>query len=242
MNDHGNRENDDVAEEKWTETLRDLARDYNQPPMIVPREAMWAAIVAGQRRDRPRILQISHRFAPLAAAAVIVLAVGIGIGRVTVSRSARTPNTTNTAANSANSATPTAVPEAYAIATTQQLLEVQALLTAFDANNRQATGNADATRDPKASAKADAKADAHLASWARDLLSNTRLLLDSPAGADPHRRQLLEDLELVLVQIAALSPDAAASDRAAIAHTLDDAQVLPRIKAAIPTNQNQVGL
>jgi hypothetical protein len=237
--------NDDANEEKWNEALRDLARDYNQPPMIVPREAMWAAIVAGQRRRQPRILQISRRFAPLAAAAVIVLAVGIGIGRVTVSHSARTPNTTNTASNSAaNSATPTAVPEAYAIATTQQLLEVQALLTAFDANNRQATG--DATRDPqagsKASAKADAQADAHLASWARDLLSNTRLLLDSPAGADPHRRQLLEDLELVLVQIAALSPDAAASDRAAIAHTLDDAQVLPRIKAAIPTNQNQVGL
>jgi|HubBroStandDraft_6_1064221.scaffolds.fasta_scaffold223219_2 hypothetical protein len=231
--------NDDANEEKWNEMLRDLARDYNQPPMIVPREAMWAAIVAGQRRGRPRILEFSRRFAPLAAAAVIVLAVGIGIGRVSISHPTATPIASNSAANSA---TPTAVPEAYAIATTQQLLEVQALLTAFDANNRQATGNADATRDPKASAKADAKADAHLASWARDLLSNTRLLLDSPAGADPHRRQLLEDLELVLVQIAALSPDAAASDRAAIAHTLDDAQVLPRIKAAIPTNQNQVGL
>jgi hypothetical protein len=232
MNDHGNRENDDVAEEKWAETLRDLARDYNQPPMIVPREAMWGAIVAGQRRGRPRLLQFSRRFAPLAAAAVIVLAVGIGIGRVSISHPTATPIALN---SPANSATPTAVPEAYAIATTQQLLEVQALLTAFDANTRQATGSA-------AGAKADAKADAHLASWARDLLSNTRLLLDSPAGADPHRRQLLEDLELVLVQIAALSPDAAASDRAAIAHTLDDAQVLPRIKAAIPTNQNQVGL
>ena len=225
--------NDDANEEKWNEMLRDLARDYNQPPMIVPREAMWAAIVAGQRRGRPRILQFSRRFAPLAAAAVIVLAVGIGIGRVSMSPSTGTSIAAKTTANTA--ATPTAVPEAYAIATTQQLLEVQALLTAFDANNRQATGSA-------AGAKADAKADAHLASWARDLLSNTRLLLDSPAGADPRRRQLLEDLELVLVQIAALSPDAAASDRAAIAHTLDDAQVLPRIKAAIPTNQNQVGL
>ena len=225
--------NDDANEEKWNEALRDLARDYNQPPMIVPREAMWAAIVAGQRRGRPRILQISRRFAPLAAAAVIVLAVGIGIGRVSISHPTGTPITGTTVANSA--ATPTAVPEAYAIATTQQLLEVQALLTAFDANTRQATGSAAGTNT-------DAKADAHLASWARDLLSNTRLLLDSPAGADPHRRQLLEDLELVLVQIAALSPDAAASDRAAIAHTLDDAQVLPRIKAAIPTNQNQVGL
>jgi hypothetical protein len=235
MNEHGNRENDDVAEEKWAETLRDLARDYNQPPMIVPREAMWAAIVAGQRRGRPRILQFSRRFAPLAAAAVIVLAVGIGIGRVSMSHSTGTRIPDPAANTAANPATAPAVPEAYAIATTQQLLEVQALLTAFDANTRQATVGA-------AGAKADAKADAHLASWARDLLSNTRLLLDSPAGADPHRRQLLEDLELVLVQIAALSPDAAASDRAAIAHTLDDAQVLPRIKAAIPTNQNQVGL
>jgi hypothetical protein len=215
---------DDANEERLNEMLRDLARDYHQPPMIVPREAMWAAIAAGQRRGRPRMLLLSRRVAPLAAAAVIVLAVGIGIGRVSISRPTNTPLV-------AKQTTP-AVPQAYAIATTQQLLQAQALLTAFNASDR------GATRDPKG----DAKADAHLASWARDLLSNTRLLLDSPAAADPHRRQLLEDLELVLVQIAALSPDAATSDRAAIAHTLDDAQVLPRIKAAIPTNQNQVGL
>jgi hypothetical protein len=86
----------------------------------------------------------------------------------------------------------------------------------------------------------DAKTDAQLAAWAREILSNTRLLIDSPAGADPHRRQLLEDLELVLVQIAELSPDAATTDRDAIARTLDHAQVLPRLKAAIPAGQ--VGL
>lgn len=204
--------NDDIAEEKWNEALRDLARDYNQPPMIVPRDAMYAAIVAGQRRRRSRVISI-RRFASLAAAAVVVLAVGIGIGRVTVPGKVR------------SSGVPApAVPDAYAIATTQQLVQAQALLTAFNADN----------------ARTDAKADAHLAAWARDLLSNTRLLLDSPAGADPHRQQLLQDLELVLVQIAALSPDAATTDRDAIAQTLKDAQVLPRIKAAIPTNQ--VGL
>jgi len=213
MKDHGNDEVNEVNDEKWNEALRDLARDYNQPPMIVPREAMWAAIVAGQGRSRSRILMFSRRVAPLAAAAVLLLAVGIGIGRVTV------PRTTGTGPLKPPTA---AVPEAYAIATTQQLVQAQALLTQFNASTR------------------GTKEDAHLAAWARDLLSNTRLLLDSPAGADPHRKQLLEDLELVLVQIAALSPDAAASDRSAIAHTLDDAQVLPRIKAAIPTNQ--VGL
>jgi hypothetical protein len=215
MKDHGNDDVNETNDEKWNEALRDLARDYNQPPMIVPREAMWAAIVAGQGRSRSRMLMFSRRFAPLAAAAVLVLAVGIGIGRVTV------PRPQPPVIGILKPAT-SAVPEAYAIATTQQLVQAQALLTQFNASTRGATE------------------DEHLAAWARDLLSNTRLLLDSPAGADPHRKELLEDLELVLVQIAALSPDAAASDRAAIAHTLDDAQVLPRIKAAIPTNQ--VGL
>lgn len=210
--------NDDIAEEKWNEALRDLARDYNQPPMIVPREAMWAAIEAGQRRGRPRTtIMFLRRFAPIAAAAVVLLAVGIGIGRVTTANGPKTPP-----ARTPPSAP--AAPDAYAVATTQQLVQVQALLTAFSANN----------------ARTDAQADAHLAAWARDLLSNTRLLLDSPAGADPHRKRLLQDLELVLVQIAALSPDAATTDRDAISQTLKDAQVLPRIEAAIPTSQ--VGL
>lgn len=160
-----------------------------------------------------------RRFASLAAAAVIVLAVGIAVGRMTVAR----PTAGNQGPVTA-SAPP--VSDAYAIATTQQLVQVQALLTTFNASSRDSASAA--------------KADAHLSSWARDLLSNTRLLLDSPAGADPHRRQLLQDLELVLIQIAALSPDAATTDRAAIAQTLKDAQVLPRIQAAIPTSQ--VGL
>jgi hypothetical protein len=200
---------DDVNDERWTEALRDLARDYNQPPMIVPRDEMWQAIVAGRRPARSRVLIFSRRFAPLAAAAVIVLGVGFGLGRWSRSRPLIVV------------ATPV-VPEAYAIVATQQLVQAQALLTAFSAADR------------------DVKNDARLAAWARDVLSNTRLLLDSPAGTDRRRRLLFEDLELVLVQIAELSPDAAANDRAAIARTLDHAQVLPRLKAAIPVGQ--VGL
>jgi hypothetical protein len=203
--------NEDLNDEKWNEALRDLAQEYHKPPMIVPREAMWGAIVAGQRRHRTFSLR---RFAPLAAAAVVLLAVGVGLGRWSATKGEVTPVQ--------QTALSQAVPEAYAIATTQQLVQAQALLTEFSANDR------------------DAKTDARLASWARDLLSNTRLLLDSPAGADPRRRQLLEDLELVLVQIAELSPDAATSDRDAITRTLDHAQVLPRLKAAIPAGQ--VGL
>jgi len=172
---------DDIIDEKWTEAMRDLARDYNQPPMIVPREAMWAAIEAGQRRGRPRTIIVLRRFAPLAAAAAIMLAVGIAVGRMTVSGPTTGPQTgTTTLANTTPAPTVPAVPDAYSVVATQQLVQVQALLTAFDSNSRDSAGNA--------------KADAHLASWARDLLSNTRLLLNSPAGADPRRKALLEDL------------------------------------------------
>ncbi len=214
------KEHDDISEEKWTEAMRDLARDYNQPPMIVPRDAMWAAIEAGRRRGQPRTIMLVRRFAPLAAAAVVLLAVGITIGRVTGPRAPH--SSTPPVVASVTPAPVPAIPDAYTVVATEQLVQVQALLTAFDANSRNSADNA--------------KADAHLAAWARDLLSNTRLLLDSPAGADPHRKALLQDLELVLVQIAALSPDAATTDRAAIAQTLKDAQVLPRIQAAIPNN------
>lgn len=43
--------------------------------------------------------------------------------------------------------------------------------------------------------------DAEFETWARSLLSRTRLLLASPAGRDPETRRLLEDLELMLAQV-----------------------------------------
>ncbi|HEV7391221.1 MAG TPA: hypothetical protein VGO08_06225 [Burkholderiales bacterium] len=76
--------------------------------------------------------------------------------------------------------------------------------------------------------------DAQLASWARDLLSNTRLLLDSPVASDPQRRPLLEDLELVLVQIVQLSPGSTQQDRDLIEKTLQQDHVLTRLRTAIP--------
>ena len=76
--------------------------------------------------------------------------------------------------------------------------------------------------------------DAQLGAWARQLLSNTRLLLDSPVANDPQRRPLLEDLELVLVQIVQLSPGTAPQDRELIEKTLQREHVLTRLRTAIP--------
>jgi hypothetical protein len=109
---------------------------------------------------------------------------------------------------------------AYHLTTVRHLSNAEALLTSFR------------TRPP-----ADHQGDAQLAAWARDLLSNTRLLLDSPVANDPERRPLLEDLELVLVQIVQLSPGSTQQDRDLIEKTLQQDHVLTRLRTAIPAGQ-----
>jgi hypothetical protein len=81
--------------------------------------------------------------------------------------------------------------------------------------------------------------DAQLAKWARDLLTNTRLLLDSPIANDPQRRPLLEDLELVLVQIVQLSPGSTPQDHELIEKTLQQEHVLTRLRTAIPAGSQR---
>ncbi len=104
----------------------------------------------------------------------------------------------------------------YTVAAAQHLTEAEAMLTAFKGDLSQG------------------RMDAEIASWGKELLSNTRLLLDSPAARDPVRRKLLQDLELVLVQIVQLSPKSSARDRDLIKGALTDDQVLTRLRTAIP--------
>jgi hypothetical protein len=105
---------------------------------------------------------------------------------------------------------------AYTVATAQHLTEAEAMLTSFKGDLSQG------------------RMDAQISAWGKELLSNTRLLLDSPAARDPVRRKLLQDLELVLVQIVQLSPKSSARDRDLIRGALTDDQVLTRLRTAIP--------
>jgi ElaB/YqjD/DUF883 family membrane-anchored ribosome-binding protein len=67
--------------------------------------------------------------------------------------------------------------------------------------------------------------------WARPLLTRTRLLLGSPAAANPELRELLDDLEIVLVQIAQL-PEAESEERGWIDEGMDNSRLLFRLRAA----------
>ena len=273
-----------MTEDNFEEFLKKAAQSYNAPPARTPREEMWSAIQA-QRAAGPRVVygggspvpvSSARRFGTkiwlgAAAAAMLLLATGVGIGRLTSSPAATNSNTAvnppaaPTSPDSIDTRSTGAIPEvsgvvatgesggsgretsspnaggrntgsraiapsgetrvangaagnsAYQVTAVKHLSEAEALLTSF--RTRSST---------------DQQMDAQLGSWARDLLNKTRLLLDSPVGNDPQRRPLLEDLELVLVQIVQLSPGNTPQDRELIEKTLQQDQVMTRLRTAIP--------
>lgn len=64
------------------------------------------------------------------------------------------------------------------------------------------------------------------------MLTSTRLLLDSPAASDARFKSLLEDLELVLAQIAMLQSGRTQEDIDFITDALEERDVVPRIRSA----------
>jgi hypothetical protein len=62
--------------------------------------------------------------------------------------------------------------------------------------------------------------------------------MDSPAAQDQKFRGLLEDLELVLVQIARLRTERNRSDLDLIHQTVEQGDVLERVNSAVVNNQS----
>jgi hypothetical protein len=199
-----------MSDDQLDPRLLDAARAYNAPPET-PRAAMWAAIEARRRENRAgersdtRVIPLRRRWwVGWAAAAAAVLAVGIGIGRVSVQ-----PETVAWEGPSANATT-------YRLAAQEHLGQSEAFLTLFRTSVQQ-------------------QPDYRLASAsARQLLATNRLLLDSPAAIEPATRLLLEDLELVLAEIAQLSRQSRAQDLQLIRDGLEQGNVMPRLRTAVP--------
>jgi len=199
---------DQHEDPKFEQWLRDAAKSYHSP-LPTPREEMWQRIEAARRHKQVIAIRPWMRWA-LAAAALLVL--GIGIGRLSVREQqvVRVPHTTVTDTIDA------LANQAYQVAATQYLSRTESFLTAF---------RADANRSANT---------ARLARQARDLLTTTQLMLDSPAAQDPRLRSLLEDLELVLMQISLLNPLEDDRDRDLITQGMNQSNVLPKLRSAIP--------
>ena len=112
-------------------------------------------------------------------------------------------------------------PPAYRLTVAEHMTKAEALLTSFRTQPR-------GTLDPE------------IAVWARDLLTNTRLLLDSPAADDPNVAALLEDLELIIAQIARMSAPSR-EESAIIRDGMNKTAVLPRLRATLPAGSNAAG-
>ncbi|MFL5383308.1 MAG: zf-HC2 domain-containing protein [Longimicrobiaceae bacterium] len=150
------------------------------------------------------------------AAAAAVLALGIGIGRFS-----KGPERLPTARVEAPAPGTPMTGDAYRVAVAQHLSRTETLLTSFRAE------------------AAGGRVDAAAVEWAGQMLSTTRLLLDSPAADDPRLRTLLEDLELVLAQIAALPtrPDAPSTTHTEVdlaRRAMEEKQLLPRMQTLAP--------
>jgi hypothetical protein len=197
-----------MTDDELDERIRRAAREYNAPPET-PREEMWARIAEARRgrASEPRVIPLRRRpwrWAGLAAAAAAILAVGVGIGRVSV------------APEKSVWEAPSTKGTAYHLAAQEHLGQSEAFLTLFRASLRQPGDHRLA------------------AASARQLLATNRLLLDSPAAADPKTRLLLEDLELVLAEIAQLSPRSRAEDLELIREGIEQGDVMPRLRTAVP--------
>ena len=203
---------DDQLEDQLDESLRAAARDYHTPP-ATPRDAMWRAIEAQRRVERGR-RPATRRWIPwVAAAAAALIALGVGIGRLSAPRGPAGPAA---ATRVATAAAPRVNETAYRLATVEHLGQSEAFLTLF-----------------RVSVRSDGQE--RLASaTARQLLATNRLLLDSPAAQDRRTRVLLQDLELVLAEIAQLSPGGPAEDRKLIREGLERGGVLSRLRTVVP--------
>jgi hypothetical protein len=214
-----------MLDDRFDDLLREAAQDYNSPPEP-PTELMWARIVAAREeaktaktpipektRKRPR-LPFRHLLWPAGIAAL--LALGVGLGRLTSDRGSRTsPAVLPTPV--AVESTPRQSAVAYQLATTEHLGQSEAFLTLFRASVKEGS-------------------DEHLASaTARQLLATNRLLLDSPAANNARTRTLLQDLELVLAEISQLSPEPRSGDVEFIKKGLEEGGVLSRLRTAVPS-------
>jgi hypothetical protein len=214
-----------MDDNRFNELIRDLPRSFNAPPQP-PLDEMWTTIEDAHFNAPVPISTrrgLTSRAPWLAAAAALV--VGVGIGHYLPSGAKPAETAPSPSAIGENPASPTsdtsAVADVYRDQTNRYLGQAAALLISLPAKD------------------ANGRTDAAFATRATDLLVTTRLLIDSPAAAqDPRLHSLLEDLELVLVQIARLRSEKNKSDLDLIHQAVEQGDVLSRLNSAVATTQS----
>lgn len=212
-----------MDERKIDSALEDLRGFRNPPPP--PLDEMWAVIEDTHFNvfRSQRVVNGKRRVPLQWLAAAATLLIGVAIGRYAIPPGVESVRTESVAASSAlppAAAPATPAAEVYREETNRYLGQAAALLISLP------------------SQQSGESADARFASRAGELLMTTRLLMDSPAAQDTKLRALLEDLELVLVQIARLRSQRNHSDLDLINQAVEQGDVLSRLNSAAATTQS----
>lgn len=198
-----------MNEERLDELLNDAKRTWLEPPQA-DYQAMWGRIEREALSEARTVKSApSWRIYSIGIAAALVM--GVGIGRVSMKSAANSTSTVATAQSDSAMASPAS---AYDKAASDLLGRTVVLLTSL----------------PKEARSAGAEG---FSSQAVELLTSTRLLLDSPAASDVRFKNLLEDLELVLAQIAMLQSGRTRQEIDLITDALEERDVVPRIRSAV---------
>lgn len=207
--------NDNDRFDAW---LHEAAQSYNEPPPSdrVPRDQMWAAIQTAGTSTPGIFGRLRHagpmgRWGQLAAAAVLLLIVGYGAGRLSRQITVEEENVASHPSVRADSGN-----RLYDAAVVDHFERAEALLTSYRTS------------------EAEEAAGTSLGGWARSLLTDTRLLLDSPAASDTRQRRLLEDLELTLAQIVQLRAASGPDDQDIVSGAIDKGELLTRLRNVTP--------
>ena len=213
-------------DDKFEDFVRSAVNELDRVPPV-PREEMWARIESARRFQRPK-KRVQPIWLAWGAALAAMLAVGIGLGRMSMrqpaaqvavqTQPAAANATTNNASNETVDNTIRVSP--YRLAALQHLSRAEALLTEVS----------------------NGSVDGKMTSWAKDMLASTRMLMASPASDDQRMAHLLQDLELILAQIAAATPaERSKAELDLIQHGIEQTNVLPRLRATMPANSAVAG-
>jgi hypothetical protein len=211
-----------MKEDRFEALMRDAAQTFRKPPQP-DLDGMWSEIERETWGATTRPARIEARGFTRASGwlAAATLVIGIGLGRASsLMHTAATPapKAQDIVAQLDNPSfrNDTSFDAPYSAETSQYLGQTAALLIALPAEAR------------------SGKPDDKFVGKAAELLTRTRLLLDSPAANDTQMRSLLEDLELVLAQVVRLQ-NGDGQDRTEldlINRALEQRDVIPRLRVA----------
>ena len=213
---------------RFEEFLRRETRDYHAP-VPPPADAMWARIepdVADAIRQ-PQVRRFPVRrvwlYAGAGLAAAMLLGVAIGRWSAVGAPSASTRITQAPPANGNGSDSARRAVHVRA-STLDHLAQTEMFLTAVRAD----LSAGRIARDDEVTAKS------------LELLTRTRLLLDASEDRSPAVEQLLQDLELLLAEIAAMPPSGGRADRRLLEETMRQGDILPRIRTTLPATPARI--